>query len=90
MAQSIGQIIRGARENKNFTREQLAKKLKISASYLAAVECDHESRHISERLIGALRKHLGARMSGTAKMIESHNRRVRAWYRAYNKKAKKH
>lgn len=85
---TIGKTIRKARESRNITREQLAKRLKISPSYLAQLECDSHSRHVSERVEAALKRILKTG-APSHKLVESHNAKVRAWYRAYLPKYRK-
>jgi transcriptional regulator with XRE-family HTH domain len=79
---TIGKTIRKARESRNITREQLAKRLKISASYLAQLECDSHSRHVSERLEAGLKRVLKTGAPAHS-LVESHNTKVRKWYRVY-------
>lgn len=79
---SIGNTIRMAREKKGLTREQIAKKLKITPGYFGHIERDAPVP-ISERLVLALKKFLGLRLNGP--MVERHNSTSKRVYRNYRK-----
>ncbi len=79
-----GKTIRTAREAKGMTTEQLAKKIGISPGYLGHLERDSHV-HLSERLVAALKKALGIRL--TAKAVTKHNDFARNWNKRNSKKA---
>lgn len=87
MAKTLGQIVRTARENSDLTREQLAKKLKITPEYLGHIERD-ACVSVSDRVLGGLRKVLKSSVRPiTMNMIEKHNKKTSAWWRDYRAKA---
>lgn len=85
---TIGTLIRDAREKKNLTREQAAKRLGISSGYLSRLEIDSYTAHLSPKLARVIIVKLGAKTYLQGKPLENHNRKTREWYRAYFKKAK--
>jgi cytoskeletal protein RodZ len=56
---TLGQILTIAREDAKLTQEKLAKKLKISTSYLNSIEVDRPNYLISKRLLIEIPKALG-------------------------------
>lgn len=86
---TVGTILRKARESKNVTREALAKKIKISAAYLALLENDSPVS-FSARVYLEIKKALGRRsLYGISEsMIKRHNKRAYDYYRAYRQKQK--
>ena len=75
MSKSIGTMIETKREAKKQSREQLAKKLKITPGYLGQLENDSASVYLSDRVCTALEKSLSIKIP--AKSVESHNDKVR-------------
>lgn len=79
---TIGNLIKEAREKKKMDREELAKKIKISTSYLGHIERDDLVR-VSMELAKALQKALKVNV---APLIDQHNvhvmRQVRQWNKA--------
>lgn len=83
MKKSIGQIIRDARESQDMTREQLAKKLKITPGYLGHIERD-DAVHVSDRIYAAVKKMFGSKVSGFTSMeVWKHNVKARTVYKKY-------
>lgn len=71
---NIGETIRTARDAKNMSRDDLAKKLDISKGYLSLMETNGRV-HISARVMDALKKALGNKINKIKKeQIEKNNR----------------
>ncbi len=79
---SIGATIRKARETKKLTREQLAKKLKITEGYLGHIERDAPVR-LSERVVKGISKSLSLKLPTIG--VNRHNDKSTRWYRNYRK-----
>ena len=77
---SIGKLIRTAREAKELTREQLAKRLALSATYVGHIERD-DMVPVSERVAVAVKKVLGVSVAEAAR--QRHNKKASAWSKAY-------
>lgn len=82
---TVGNIIRSTREKSEMTREQLAKKLKITPVYLGHIERDDPVR-ISPRIVIALKKNLGRKISEIDGLVPGHNYFVNLWRRHNAKK----
>lgn len=85
MNASIGSILKTTRVNKNLTRPQLAKKVKLSESYLGHLERDFPIR-FSPRLEGEFKK-LGFKIPHS--LVEKHNLKSLKWRKSYDKKVAK-
>lgn len=85
-AQSLGQLIKGAREKRQLTRETAAKKLKISASYLGHLE-RNDTVPLSSGLLQRLQLKLGV-PKRLGSLVERHNARAKRWYAAYRRRIK--
>lgn len=77
---TVGDILRKARAKKNLTREQAAKKLKISAGYYGHLECDNKV-WLSDKLTARAVKALGA-SARLFKAQEAHNKRASKLFQA--------
>lgn len=80
--------VREARETLLMSKEQLAKKLKISPPYLGGIEGGSLAHGISPRVETAIQKLLGDAALPVA-LVKEHNDKVRAYRRAHAKAAKK-
>lgn len=84
-------IVKTAREAKKLTRDQLAKKIKVSPQYLAGIEGGSAAHSISDRVETALKKALGARALPHP-LVDKHNAKVKQYKQqraAFNKKPQK-
>lgn len=87
---TVGTCVRECREQKEMTRDQLAKRLKISKGYLSNIENDVPVS-VSPRLIAGLKKtfNLGQSfMVNLEHITEKHNAKSRKWYKGFRDKAK--
>jgi len=75
MAKNLGKTIRDAREKKDMTREQLAKKLGITEKFLGVLEYGSRYHSISERIRSEINKILKTKIS--EKSLLDHNRRAK-------------
>lgn len=73
MRSTFGQLIRKKREFKQLTREQLARKLRISSGFLAHLEIGTPV-HLSYNLADKIRKRLNIRGAVYQPMVESQRR----------------
>lgn len=78
--------VRKAREAKLVSREQLAKKLKITPAYVGGIESGSLAHLISARVADSIRETFGADVL-PAKLVEEHNAKVMA-YRKRREKAR--
>lgn len=77
---TIGSIVKNRRQSKKLTRPQLAKKLKISAGYLAHVENDM-GVWLSQELLAKLQKSLSIRFP--PKALKKAQKVVKRRYKKY-------
>jgi transcriptional regulator with XRE-family HTH domain len=82
MNATIGSILRAKRAKLKLTREQVAKRIKITPGYLGHLENDSHVR-FSDELYKRLQKAIGVRIPTQLRAV--HNKRASAWYRAYRK-----
>jgi DNA-binding XRE family transcriptional regulator len=80
--------IKEAREASNMTREQLAKKLKISPPYVAGIEGGSLAHRISPRVEKRIREILGDK-SLITEVVFAHNDKVRKYTKKHQTKASK-
>lgn len=81
MKSTVGLLIRKARESRDLTREQAAKKIGISKGYLAILENDGHVR-LSDDLIGKLVTKLGVKKQ-ILKLQPAHNAKAKKVKAAY-------
>lgn len=85
MNKNFGTVLRLSREKNNLTREQLAKKVKVSAIYISHLENENPAAPISMTLLDRIKKAIKIEI-GAVKLAERHNMKVRR-YRNARKKA---
>lgn len=84
MSASIGSIIRSKREKLKLTREQVAKKIKISKGYLGHLENDSHV-HFSENLALKISKVLKLSNAILKRRLKKFNEKSREWHRNNNR-----
>lgn len=72
---TLGTALRNQREKKTLSREQVARKLKITPGYLGHLETDNYV-HVSERLKIAFHKMFGIPKKQIDELAEKANKRV--------------
>lgn len=86
MTKSIGDTIIKKREAKGLSREELAKKIKITPGYLGHVE-RNDLVQISPRLVAELKAAFDGSLRIGQGAINHHNEAVRKWKRKLAKRA---
>lgn len=86
----LGTVLTAAREKSELTRDQVAKKLKITAAYYAMIE-NNKNAHCSDKVLGKLIHIFDIKESSTGKLSElqaAHNARASAIDKKYRDAAK--
>lgn len=86
MRKILGSMIQEAREKQNLKREELAKKLAVSVSYVRHLEYENYAARFSDDLMTRVIRTLNLPLAKAAQLAATHNRRV-AKYRKSLKSA---
>lgn len=81
MRKNFGMVLKESREAHDLSRDQLAKKLRISTHYVGHLENENPAAPVSIKLLNKIQSVLGLR-KGAERLAELHNARVRRYLKA--------